>query len=510
MILQREKGAAVQAMGRLAGVDPIGVLDIGSNSVRLVIYEHHARTLTPLFNEKATCALGRGVAKTGVIAQENAELALKAIARFGLVTRLMAVPVVHVVATSAVREASNGPAFMAQVELLMEAKGHVLSGKEEAYFAARGIVSGMPDFIGLVGDLGGGSLEFASVQKGKATKGETFKLGVIRLQDESGMAPDAGVNIVRKRLENSRVLADCDCEVFCAIGGTWRAFAELMQVREDYPLHMVQGYEVKAKDALKLAKLLIEDAQKVEGIQTVSRARRDLLAYGAAVLIGILEGAKFKKVIFSSQGVREGYLFDLLNPEEAALDPLIEACEEICFLRSRSVTHAVELETFTEKFLSALGQSESKAQRRLRIASCLLSDIGWRGHRDYRGEQSVDLIAYNALLGIDHAGRAFMAEVLAVRYMGLKHKSSSKALNSLMGEKAHVHARTLGALIRMAYVLSGAMPQILPEIEFEVNKNALKLILPGELSFLDSLRLQSRLSQLAKHLGFGESAIVVR
>ena len=293
MVLLRESGATGQAIGRLAGVEPIAVLDIGSNSVRLVVYEHHARTLTPLFNEKAACALGRGVASSGKIAETNMQLALKAIARFGLVTKLMGVQKVHILATSAVREASNGASFMAEVEVLMEAKGHVLSGEEEAHYAAKGIVSGMPDFVGLVGDLGGGSLEFASVEKGKDTTGETFALGVIRLQDDSDMSPEKATKIAAKRLKDFKVLNACECDVFCAIGGTWRAFASLMQVRENYPLHLVQGYEVKAKDAMKLAKLLVEDAQNVEGIETVSRARRDLLAYGAAALIGVLEAGDF-------------------------------------------------------------------------------------------------------------------------------------------------------------------------------------------------------------------------
>ncbi len=514
MILRRENAindssAPARAMGRLQGVEPVAVLDIGSNSVRLVVYEHHARTLTPLFNEKSACALGRGVAKTGEIAQKNAEIALKAIARFGLVTKLMEVPTVYVIATSAVREASNGREFMDKVELLMETKGHILSGEEEAHFTARGIVSGMPDFEGLVGDLGGGSLEFASVERDREPKGETFELGVIRLQDDSDLSPAEAVKIATKRLKNSTVLNSCECEVFCAIGGTWRAFASLMQVRENYPLHLVQGYEVKAKDAMKLAKLLVEDVEKVEGIETVSRARRDLMAYGAAAMIGVLEAGDFKKIIFSSLGGREGYLFDRLSKGEAAKDPLIEACEEICFLRSRSARHAVELEDFSERFLAAIGVHETKPQGRLRIATCLLSDIGWRGHRDYRGEQSVDLIAYSALLGTDHAGRAFMAEVLAVRYMGLKHTSSSRELTSLMGDKAHFNAQSLGALIRMAYVLSGAMPGILPVVEFGLVGQRLELILPGEFSFLDGLRLQSRLKQLATHLGYEESLVVV-
>ena len=515
MILRRESTsrdslASVQAMGRLQGVKPIAVLDIGSNSVRLVVYEHHARTLTPLFNEKSACALGRGVAKTGEIAQKNAEIALKAIARFGLVTKLMDVPKVHIIATSAVREARNGRAFMDRVEQLMETKGHILPGEEEAHFASRGIVSGMPEFVGLVGDLGGGSLEFASVAPGQETKGETFELGVIRLQDDSDLSPVEAVKIATRKLKNSRVLNACECDVFCAIGGTWRAFASLMQVRENYPLHLVHGYEVKAKDAMKLAKLLVKDAGKVDGIETVSRARRDLLAYGAAAMIGVLEAGNFKKIVFSSLGVREGYLFDRLSKAEAAKDPLIEACEEICFLRSRSGQHAVELEDFSQRFLAAIGVPETEAQRRLRIASCLLSDIGWRGHRDYRGEQSVDLIAYSSLLGVNHGGRAFMAEVLAVRYMGLKHTSSSRGLNSLMGEKAHNYARSLGALLRMAYVLSGAMPGILPVVEFGLVGQRLELILPGEFSFLDGLRLQSRLKQLAGHLGYAESLVLVR
>lgn len=510
MVLRRESPDSDQAMGRLQGVDPIAVLDIGSNSVRLVVYEHHARTLTPLFNEKSACALGRGVAKTGKIADKNAEIALKAIARFGLVTKLMEVPIVYVIATSAVREASNGRAFMDKVELLMDAKGHILSGEEEAHFAARGIVSGMPDFVGLVGDLGGGSLEFAAVGKGNDIQGETFELGVIRLQDESDLSPVEAIKIATKRLKKSKILKECECDVFCAIGGTWRAFADLMQVREEYPLHLVQGYEVKAKEAMKLAKLLVDDKEDVEGLEHASGARRGLLAYGAAALIGVLEAGNFKTIVFSSLGVREGYLFDRLSHEEAAKDPLIEACEEICFLRSRSVLHAVELEEFSERFLAAIGEQETEPQQRLRIATCLLSDIGWRGHRDYRGEQSVDLVAYSALLGVNHAGRAFMAEVLAVRYMGLKHTSSSQELTTIMGEKAHFNAQSLGALIRLAYVLSGAMPGILPVVEFGVIGQRLELILPGEFSFLDGLRLRSRLKQLAVHLGYEDSLVVIR
>ncbi len=224
-------------------------------------------------------------------------------------------------------------------------------------------------------------------------------------------------------------------------------------------------------------------------------------------MAAVLERGDFKNIVFSSHGVREGYLFDRLEAKEAKKDPLIVASEEICYLRARSVVHAGELVKFTEKFMKEMGEKENSSQQRLRHAACLLSDIGWRGHRDYRGEQSVDLVAYSALIGVDHPGRAFMAEILAVRYMGLNHKSSSQQLSELMGEKTQYRARTIGALIRLAYVLSGAMPQILPKIKFEITAKKLILVLPGEFSFLDSLRLQSRLAQLAQHLEIDQSEI---
>ncbi len=494
--------------GREVATDCIGVLDIGSNSVRLVVYEHFGRTLTPLFNEKANCALGRGVAKSGRIAPENASRALKAIARFGLVVKLMKVENVHVIATSAVREAVNGKKFMAGVELLMETKGHILSGEEEAHYAARGIVFGMPDFSGVVGDLGGGSLELSMVGSKKDFSGETYPLGAIRLETDSGGALSMAMKIAKKHLEKSPVLDAKGHETFCAIGGTWRAFASLMQVRSQYPLHMVQNYRVRAGDALELCHEIVDNAGNVTGIEAVSRGRRYLLAYGAVVMASVLERGNFKHIVFSSHGVREGYLFERLEEKEARRDPLIVASEEICHLRARSVAHANELVEFTRRFIEKTGEKESFAQRRLRHAACLLSDIGWRGHRDYRGEQSVDLVAYSALIGVDHPGRAFMAEILAVRYMGLNHKSSSQKLFELMGAKAQYRARTIGALVRLAYVLSGAMPQILPKVDFEITQKKLVLMIPGEYSFLDSLRLQSRLAQLAQHIKMDHSEIV--
>lgn len=487
------------AQGRLKGARAVAVLDIGSNSVRLVVYERHARSLTPLYNEKTACALGRGLAQTGRIAYENIDRALTAIQRFALVSRLMRVGTTHILATSAVREASNSKAFVDAVEEIMGAKVTVLSGAEEAHFAALGAISGMPGFVGVVGDLGGGSLELSSIADGADSTGETHELGVIRLQDDSETSPSRGQVIAKQRLKKSRLLGGQGGS-FCAIGGTWRSLAKVHQVLRDYPLHMVQHYGVKASDMLKLCEDIVAATaagKPYTGSEHVSSGRRDLVPYGAAVMIEVLRAGKFDTVVFSALGVREGYLYGLLDEEERSVDPLMQTAEQMSVLRSRSPAHAEDLIDFSAGLLATLGITETVEELRLRKVACYLADIGWRGHPDYRGEQAVDMVAYGSATGVDHPGRAFLAEVLAVRYMGLKQKSMSQSLLALSGSAMSARARLLGAAFRVAYPMSAAMPGVLPRVSFSVDKGILRLHLPTDLAFLDGEHLRGRLDQLA-------------
>ncbi len=498
------------AQGRIKGAQPVAVLDIGSNSVRLVVYERHARSLTPLYNEKSACALGRGLAQTGRIAYENIDRALTAIQRFALVCRLMRVGQTHVLATSAVRDASNSASFVAAVEEIMNAPVTVLSGEQEAHFAALGVISGMPDFEGIVGDLGGGSLELSSIETGRDSVGETHELGVIRIQDDSDNSVAKARTVAEKRLKKSEML-ERQGGVFCAIGGTWRSLAKLHQLLRGYPLHMVQNYSTKAADLAKLCDEIVaaaEAGKAYPGMDSASSGRRDLIPYGAAVLAEVLRAGKFDTVVFSALGVREGYLCGLLEPEERQRDPLLQAAEEMSVLRSRSPAHATDLIDFTSQFLDAVEITETAEEHRLRLAACLLADIGWRGHPDYRGEQAVDMIAYGSLTGVDHPGRAFLAEVLAVRYMGLKQKSISQDLLALSGSEASVRARLLGATFRVAYPMSAAMPGVLPQTRFSVEKGVLRLHLAPELAFLDGEHLRSRLEQLAGVAGVKGTEVV--
>ena len=364
------------AQGRIKGAKPVAVLDIGSNSVRLVVYERHARALTPLYNEKSACALGRGVGATGRLADTNVAQALNAIKRFALVARMMRVGKVYVLATSAVRDAANRQEFVDAVELLMDSKVQVLSGEQEAHYAALGAVAGIPEFDGMVGDLGGGSLELSAILDGADTDGQSYELGVIRLQDDSNGSPNKAASIVRDTLQKSSLARASKGQSFVAIGGTWRSLAKLHQIVRDYPLHMVQHYVVAAEDMIQFCADITgaSTLKGYAGAENVSSSRRELVPFGAAVLAEVLKAGNFANVVFSALGVREGYLYGMLDKREQAIDPLIQGAEELSVLRSRSPAHASDLVEFTGQFLAVSGMTETAEDARLRTVACLLSD----------------------------------------------------------------------------------------------------------------------------------------
>ena len=498
------------AQGRIKGARPVAVLDIGSNSVRLVVYERHARALTPLYNEKSACALGRGMAQTGRLADNNMAKALEAMKRFALVARMMRVGKVYILATSAVRDAANRAEFVAAVEAIMEAPARVLSGEEEAHYAALGVVAGIPNFTGVVGDLGGGSLEFSEIANGVDTNGESFELGVIRLQDDAESSPKKAAAIVRARLEHSLLGKSCSTRQFAAIGGTWRSLAKLHQGVCDYPLHMVQDYVVTASDMISFCDGIVsaDSLKTYEGASKVSNSRRELVPFGAAVLSEVLRAGQFESVVFSALGVREGYLFGMLDERERGIDPLIQGAEELSVLRSRSPAHGNDLVEFTAQYFSCAGLGETPTEARLRVVACLLADIGWRSHPDYRGPQSVDAVAYGSLTGVNHAGRSFLAQTMAIRYDGLKAKSAL-VLAPLGSPALTARARLIGSMMRVAYPMTAAMPGILPRTRFGLDGETLVLHLPADFAFLNGDHLRNRLRQFAEEAGHADSRVAV-
>ena len=492
--------AQLEARGRLPG-EPVAIVDIGSNSVRLVAYESLSRAPTPTFNEKVLCGLGRGVATTGFLPEEAIAKALMALQRFRQLCNIMEIRDVRPIATAAVRDAANGPKFLELAERAIGCPILLLSGAREARLAALGVVSSIHQPDGVVGDLGGGSLELTDIRAGQIGPGLTLPLGGLQLIELSERSPKKAAKIARDALARAKALEQLPGRTFYAVGGTWRALARLHMRQRQYPMHVMHNYIIPTRDALEFAKLVERiEADALSSIESVSAARRPLLAYGAAVLEEIIRQANPREIVISALGVREGLLYETLSPADQAKDPLIEAAGEFNRLRSRAPGHAEDLFQWTSQFLETTHLEETKEEKRLRHAACLLSDIAWRAHPDYRAEQSHDLIANATLIGIDHPARAYLA--LSSSY---RHVSSDEDIGpvsrSLVSARQLDRARILGGAMRVAFILSAAMPGVLPRTPMIAQKGKVLLTLPPQLVSLNSDRLQSRLKQFARLIG---------
>ncbi|GGH21284.1 exopolyphosphatase [Alsobacter metallidurans] len=490
------------AQGRLKVGAPVAIIDIGSNSVRLVAYEGQTRSPTPIFNEKVLCGLGRNVLTTGKLASEAMEKALSALARFRVLCQVMKIEEVRVLATAAARDAANGAEFLARCEQVTGQPVELISGKREAKLSALGVASGIWKPDGVVGDLGGGSLELIEVKGQKLGSGVTLPLGGLALQDRSGGSVKKAVKLVRDAFEGLPQIEAAKGRAFYAVGGTWRALARLHMKQRGYPLHVMHNYVIPARDAVDFARLVERvEAETLDSIESISAARRPLLAYGALVLEQIIRMAKPSEVVVSAMGVREGLLFEQLDDAQRAEDPLLAMARELNVLRSRSPRHGEELCAWTDRFMASTSLDETAEDKRLRHAACLLADIGWRAHPDYRGEQSLNIIAHAGFAGVDHPGRAYLALAVAYRHLGLSDDQVSPRLRELASPRMIDRARILGAAMRVAYLVSAGMPGVLPRTPLHCAHGQLQVDVPRDLAALANDRLFNRLKALARIIG---------
>jgi exopolyphosphatase / guanosine-5'-triphosphate,3'-diphosphate pyrophosphatase len=491
--------------GRLPG-EPLAIVDIGSNSVRLVSYESQSRAPTPTFNEKALCGLGKGVAMTGLLPEDGVLKALAALQRFRVLCETMRIDDVRSIATAAVRDAANGAEFLNRAERVLGRKIELLSGQREARLSALGVISSVYKADGVVGDLGGGSLELTDVRDGECAQGVTLPLGGLSLMDLSERSPKKAAKIVREKLATAKALQGLPGRTFYAVGGTWRALARLHMRQRQYPMNVMHNYVIPSRDALEFAALVERiEADALLSIESISSARRPLLAYGAAVLEEIIRQSSPKEIVVSALGVREGLIYSRLTREEQEEDPLVVSAREFNQLRSRAPEHGEELYAWTSRLIESTHLEEDDQDRRLRHAACLLSDISWRAHPDYRGVQAYDLVANAAFIGVDHPSRAFLALAASYRHMSNEDVVSPQS-RALVTARQLDRARILGAAMRVAYNISAAMPGVLPRAPMMSAKGRVILNLPADLAPLSGERLLSRMRLFARLIG-GEPEI---
>jgi exopolyphosphatase/guanosine-5'-triphosphate,3'-diphosphate pyrophosphatase len=431
----------------------VAIVDIGSNSVRLVIYESFSRIPAMVHNEKAVCAIGRNMVSTGRLHEDGIVLALEALARFRMLADAHHVEIREAVATAAARDAENGQEFVRHAEAKWGSSIRILSGEEEASLAAEGVLAGVPNADGLAADLGGGSLDMVAIRSGKTGAALTFPFGPLRLIDIAKGDPDKARKLVDKGLDGLNKLGALAGKSLYAVGGVWRSFARVDMENRSYPLHVLHDYAIPRNRALELCDLLARQSRKsLDLMRVVSRRRAEALPYGSVVLERLLEATGLREVVISAYGVREGLLHAQLPPAERAKDPLIEFAAATNARISRAPEHANEL----FKWMEPLFPSERGDARRIRQAICLFSDIGWRRHPDDRAVGAFNQVVTAPFAGATHIARAQIATAVYHRYSGDEDFPREIHAHDLLNNEEDRQALVIGLAARLAFSLSGS------------------------------------------------------
>ena len=457
----------------LAPLPRAGIVDLGSNSVRLVVFEGRGRNPQPIFNEKAVLGLGRGLQNTGKLNEEAVPLALTVLERYHAIARAMGADPLVVQATAAMRDASNGPAFAeALAERMPGVPIQILDGAEEAALSAEGVLLGFPGADGILGDLGGGSLEVVELNQGRAAASESLPLGAIRLADRAGGDVARARAIAEEELARLPWLAHGKDRDLYLVGGAWRALAKIHIAQTAYPLSIVHHYVMRREEARDLCGLVMGATRRMlEKLPGAPSKRVQDLPFAAVALRRLLRATGARRVVVSANGLREGWYARQLSPAVRAEDPLLAAGREMAARYGRDAGLPEALVAWTAPLFPA----ETAPQSTLRQAACWLSDIGSHEHPDYRAEQSFLRVLRQPGIGLDHHERAFLALVTALRYEPEPGSAWLTPARLLLDAASLRQAETLGAVLRLAYTLSGGTPGLLAGTRLAVAEGRLVL-----------------------------------
>ncbi len=483
------------------------VVDLGSNSVRLVVFEGKARNPVTIFNEKAVVRLGRGLENTGLLNPEGVVQALALMRRFHAVALSLDADPFEVLATAAVRDASNGAAFVGQLREIMPAVPvRILSGEEEADYAATGVLCGLPEADGTVADIGGGSLELVRVQGGEKRRAQTLKLGVIRLSDRAGGDLERARALVEQDLGGVDWLRGHGGRTLYLVGGAFRALARLQIARTFYPLNIVHHYELSADEAREMTGWITGSSRRtLERMPGAPRKRLEDLPYAAIVLRRLLRRMGPDRVRFCVDGVREGWFMRHVAPEVMGQDPLEAASREMAEQFGRNTALPPALVAWTDALFGQAGRGvlggEAPAQRRLRVSACWMSDSGALDHPEYRAEQTFLRVLRQPGVAFDHPTRAFLALTLAMRYETELDQPFLQPARRLLEIPAFRRAEVLGLALRLAYSLCAGVPDLLAGTSLAVQDGRLVLRLAGERGTINGESVGRRLDRLAQAVG---------
>jgi len=489
LFLRKPRQDSVSATPRVA------IIDIGSNSVRLVVYEGAARLPAILFNEKVLAGLGRGLSETGAIEASSLAMARAALARFALLAREMQVTELRTVATAAVREASNGAELIDAAEAL-GLDVELLSGEEEATASGMGVLSGIPDADGIVGDLGGGSLELVRVVAGTVTGRVSFPLGVLRLEAIRAQGKGALDRQVGRLIDEAGWKGRGKDLPLYLVGGSWRSLAKLDMHLSGYPLPIIHQYPLSVERIAELGRTLgLVSKADLKAIPDLSSARVPTLGNATALLVSVLKHLGSNGTVVSAYGLREGLLFQRLSIPQRQEDPLIVAARDEGQRLGRFPEHGDLLDAW----VAPLFEDDSEELARLRHAACLLADVGWRANPEFRAERGMEIGLHGNWVGIDSTGRAIIAQALFSSLGGTTE--TPDPLSRLAGPEMLYRAKLWGLAMRLGQRLSGGVAAPLKRSHVRLDPDELALCLESTDEALYGEAVEKRHRALAAAFG---------
>lgn len=472
----------------------VAVIDVGSNSIRLVVYEGLKRALIPIFNEKILCGLAKNMEKTGHLDPGGRKRALAVLDRFITLATVMGVDSLTVFATSAVRDAQDGADFVAQVQSCYKCEVTVLAAEDEAYYSALGVINSIDNVHGFVGDLGGGSLELVWVDHGNIAHKASFPIGTLRLIHGKEIKIQhyiASIDYHIASFFSQHTMENCH---FYLVGGSFRSLVKMHMMKKHYPIKVLHNYVVQAEEFYSTLQIVARSSwSTLKKTKVVPKKRLSLLPIAALVAERIIFHGRPSQVVCSTSGVREGVLMSQLTEQQKTLHPLIAACIEMAKKVNRSSQYGYEL----MQWVSPLFAPMTPECKNLMLAACLLSDICCYENTEYRAELAFKKIMDSSLIGVTHKERIYIAAALYYRYKATLEDEYMHLIVCFLSKKDQHEVALLGAAMKLARNISASSCGVLSNTPVMIKGKTVYLQLQGTYAALKGEAVEKRLRSLA-------------
>jgi len=494
-----------QALKEKKLINKEAIIDLGSNSIRMLIYDNLLNSQIPIFNEKAICELGKNLDKTGKLDPKGSEFALSVLQRFKRILINLKVKKFKIIGTAAVREATDSKLFISKVQKIFKKKVEVLTGIEEAENSALGVIIGFQKVNGVVADLGGGSLELARVEKNIIYEKVSLPLGVLRLFNQPKRNKDKINSIISFYLNKIEWLRKVKTKNLYLCGGTWRTLLNAHIFKTNYPLSILHQYKLSAYEALKFSnKLLSVKSIKSEKLVSVTKSRTNYIPIGSYILSSLIKICDPSNVLCSVSGVREGSLINKAYLNILEKDSLNRSVHFIALKKGDFGENYIKLYNFLKKIFT---NNDEDFPIRLLLPACSLSNFDWGLGTYQRAELVFQEVINSPILKLSHNDRIKLGLVSFWRHCSTKYHPDVEFLK-LLSNSEIAACRRIGAALRFASSISVISSIFYEKIKiYVVNNKTLILKVPKKHSEVISNQVQKRLKSLAEEMNLKQEII---